>query len=58
MKLCRQRERGMRDQWLELRTRKRGIGEEIIDLWPKCGQEGGELERRSGTSGLACVEKA
>ena len=48
----------MRDQWLELRTRKRGIGEEIIDLWPKCGQEGGELERRSGTSGLACVEKA
>ena len=40
-------------------TRRRGIGEEIIDLWPKvCGQEGGELERRAGTSGLARVEEA
>ena len=35
-------------------TRRRGI-----DLWLKvCKQEEGELQRRSGTSGLAFVDEA
>ena len=60
MKLCRQRERGVRgkvrDQWLELRGQG-GEGLERRSL--TCGRSvDRKLERRSGSSGLASVEKA